>query len=61
MSQGLKPGGGLPVDVRAEARTYLRSKGRSRFPKGMTERKARAKTKEEAKAAAKAEADSRRE
>jgi hypothetical protein len=46
------------VDVRAKALTYLRSENndadrsrdedRSRFPEGMTERKARAKAREEA-------------
>jgi hypothetical protein len=51
--------------VRAKARTYLRGngKGRSRFPEGMTERKATAKATATAKAAAKVkeEADSQRE
>ena len=30
MSQGLKPGSGLGWDVRAEARTYLKGKGKSK-------------------------------
>jgi len=42
MSQGLKPILWLSLGVRAKARTYLRSKNRSRFPAGMTTRKARA-------------------
>jgi hypothetical protein len=53
-SQGLKPGIWAGWDVRAQARTYLRCKGNgkgenqrqeqrpSRFPEGMTERKASA-------------------
>ena len=48
MSQGLKPRRLGRFVVRAKARTYLRSndkgngKGRSGFPEGMTERKAKA-------------------
>jgi hypothetical protein len=61
VSQGLKPFWLGVAIVRAKARTYLRDKDkgngkserRSRFPEGMTERKARARTK--------ATADSRRD
>jgi hypothetical protein len=51
-SQGLKPSSYVVLNVRAKARTYLRSKSksknRSRFPEGMTERKTTARAKAEA-------------
>jgi hypothetical protein len=72
ISQGLKPVYGSTVVVRAKARTYLRCNGkgrslrddsqkskserRSRFPEGMTERKATATTNARAKATTKARA-----
>jgi hypothetical protein len=36
ISQGLKPAFEMIQDVRAKARTYLRGKGNSRFPSGIT-------------------------